>query len=1356
MHILIEIEPLDAVDGSRPLIRLCSAEDRKLTGLGGQRWIPGIAKKPTLSMRLFDGDFTADVENGSASLELRRDALILAYANARRLRWAGAPVRIKRVDASYTATDIFAGRVSAHQSVGNQVAVTAETDGGPFQRNVLYLAYAGTGGAEGGADLKGQLKPWALGQFKNAEPVFVDKVNNVHQVSAYGAIGGVTAVYERGASLGASIGDHPDYAALVAASIPNGRWATCNALGMFRTGAPPYGVITCDGTGDTGAASGLTGDIISRLATGAGVSSGLVDAASLAALNSAVPYPINVILSEQASVIEIAQRLARPCNAQAGVSWLGKLFVARIATGTPALTLHTRGKRQPAVSDSGEQQVSPPYKRIVMGANRSWRVHTLDEIAFAANLIDLGAYNSGTTYREGNIVSLPDQSRWVFVGTTPAAGSLPADGNVNWSRMTDAISITGAYKLVSVANMTIAGDTVTKSSGGTAWNGKARTVQAFVGAVVSGRVPVGGFIALTTDPEASSSYATDDYALYRRDDGRVIRYRNDMAVDIGGWTGNPLFSIEHDGREVRYLMDGVVLDAHAPVAPREAVYGSFALQVPGASITDISFASAGLAGSDGAPGAPGAPGSAGAPGAPGANGVTHYIWIAFADSPDGTVNFTTGAPNGRAYRGEAVNKTTATESTNPADYVWSQYTGPLGFGVVTSSGVQLAGDRLIRLTAGGAWDQGWYSSESFTGGCSVSGRLLTTTDTIFMLGLNTDPAADNDYTSLDHAIYVDWYGGDRRVSVFESGSSVWSSGVGFIDVGDVISIHYDGRAVRYAKNGTVFYTNTTVAAGLTFWMDGSVAWGNGTQPFLQLLSFNGAGAVGATGSAGAPGAPGANGVTLYTHYTYADSSNGVINFTTGTPDGRTWQGVRPNQTSPTESTNPADYTWSPYVGPAAFGLAASSGAEVSGNKLVRTTAWAGSWDQQIYSTEGFYQGATVRFKPLVYSGQMGAVMVGLNTDPASGDWTTLDHAFYLESTGSGVGVLYIAESGSIIATGWNYDESYVFTIVYDNDRVRYYANGTLLRDVDVAADLTFYMDSALAEPGARALLLDFSPVGKRGADGSPGSPGPPGSPGSPGAPGADGPPGAPGADGADGSLAEAIPSFFGVNCYSGGTPKPGQLASIAGQLRLRIGSTVVTAGVTYSVVSQTNMPGISIDGAGNFGGVTAILDVNASAVLKANYAGVDYPVTIAARRIVDGSAANSGSAAITNFPASSSYAAAAAGVTLSVPNGAWLYADASCTYGPTSSGTYTAQIKLTYQNITDGGAETDFPTTAEHPATGGAANTSDPDGVSTNAAIQNTSGGTKSFTIRAYARRAAGGGSIPSGNLFGSLNGSVP
>jgi len=457
MHVLIELTPLDPVTGTRPTLRLSSTQDRTVNGLNSVRWWPGILRKPSLSIGLFDGDFTSVAAPGQAALDLSLVALEKLDSSARRFVWAGAGIAIYAGTSgqSWPWASVFSGKVKSFRAAASKLSVTATIDDEPFSVQVLSASYAGTGGIEGGADIKGKPKPWAFGAPKNIEPVLIDSVNSVFQVSAYGAIKNVVTLYERGAAFGASYGDYANYAALVAAAIPAGRWATCLASGLIRLGAPPYGLITADIEGDYqgGTWRRLPGAILQRIASALSISSGALDTTSLNALDTyAATLPsggnISLYLTEQGDFLDLAQRIVLSFNAQACISLLGQLFVARATIGSSVATLDSQQTRLPRVTECVETDVSPPYSKIQMGAQKCWRVHTFDEIAFQAELIDKGQYDAAVAYREGNIVTMVDGSRWVFIGATPLTGSTPSDANANWDRMADAVSLPLGSNLV--------------------------------------------------------------------------------------------------------------------------------------------------------------------------------------------------------------------------------------------------------------------------------------------------------------------------------------------------------------------------------------------------------------------------------------------------------------------------------------------------------------------------------------------------------------------------------------------------------------------------------------------------------------------------------------------------------------------------------------------------------------------------------------------------------------------------------------------------------------------------------------------------------------------------------------------
>jgi hypothetical protein len=438
------IQPLDPGTGNRVTLRVSAHNDalvgRAVNGLDAERWEPAMVGAPVLRQSLFDGSFQSAAAPASASLPLAMETLKATWPDADTYAWTGAPVEIYSEDhtTAWPWTARFKGKVASFARAGQTLALSVAVDAEPFAADVLTATYAGTGGAEGGADLKGRAKPLVLGWALNVEPVLINAVDSVYQFSGYGPIEAVSTLYERGADYGAVGSDYANYAALVGAAVPPGGWATCLAEGMIRLGAPAYGVITADLKGHeiSGSTPRRTGAFIDAICDLAGIDPSLVDGGSLTALDTAVARNVNLALFEQTNVLALAQRLALPCNAQAGIGIDGRLFVARVDFGaTQQFVLDARGAALPQVTDSREDTVSPPFWRVVLGANRAWRVHTPEEIAFYAPLIDMGLWDILTVYREGNIVELADESRWLYVATTPSAGNVPQSGSAFWASL---------------------------------------------------------------------------------------------------------------------------------------------------------------------------------------------------------------------------------------------------------------------------------------------------------------------------------------------------------------------------------------------------------------------------------------------------------------------------------------------------------------------------------------------------------------------------------------------------------------------------------------------------------------------------------------------------------------------------------------------------------------------------------------------------------------------------------------------------------------------------------------------------------------------------------------------------------
>jgi|GEM_PF-2215097 len=432
---------IDAYDGATATtLRMASHDDDRLCHLDGQTWWPVIAKLPTLRYDFFDGSFDGgSITSPSGTLEANIEAIPflprLAIHDARIRIWGG---ELGDAFSSFVLT--FDGRVKEQPSVdGGAMSISFGADDSWLDQPML-ATYAGTGGAEGGTDLEGQVKTLALGAPRFVPATLVDAVDNIYQLSGYGTLNGFEVAFERLNRFGAPSANAASFAALKSGAVTRGQWATCRAQGFVKFGAPPEGLLSFHLQGDAvGGWSRLPGDIIRRIATIAGGAARL-SAADVAALNAARPWPLSIVVNAQTTARELIQRIAMSVNAVAYVDWLGVLRLSAIGIGAASMTIAADGSSLPPVADVQQIETSAPYWKIAQGAAVTWQVHGLNDIAFSAPLNPRGPYDPDETYREGDMVTLPNGSQWLFIGTTPAKGSAPADNNPNWFRLSDAIT----------------------------------------------------------------------------------------------------------------------------------------------------------------------------------------------------------------------------------------------------------------------------------------------------------------------------------------------------------------------------------------------------------------------------------------------------------------------------------------------------------------------------------------------------------------------------------------------------------------------------------------------------------------------------------------------------------------------------------------------------------------------------------------------------------------------------------------------------------------------------------------------------------------------------------------------------
>ncbi|GER00931.1 hypothetical protein JCM17845_15540 [Iodidimonas gelatinilytica] len=248
--------------------------------------------------------------------------------------------------------------------------------------------------------------------------------------------GGVAAAFERAVAFPAAVATFDSYDNLAQAldngEVPPGFYAVAPAQGLIGFGAPPSGVLTLDVVPRVNLRT--PGEVMAALAGLAGASD-RVDLSSLAALDAALAalnpqasITLSIYQRDKSPVRQLLQEIAQSCNAAAGVDWRGKFIAPRIpGASSPALILRSDGGARPAVLDIEELDVGPPFWRLQMGAERNWRVHSFDEVAFATSLVDRGDFDINETYREGNIVRAGDGARYLYISPTPTTGNTPPD-----------------------------------------------------------------------------------------------------------------------------------------------------------------------------------------------------------------------------------------------------------------------------------------------------------------------------------------------------------------------------------------------------------------------------------------------------------------------------------------------------------------------------------------------------------------------------------------------------------------------------------------------------------------------------------------------------------------------------------------------------------------------------------------------------------------------------------------------------------------------------------------------------------------------------------------------------------------
>ncbi|WP_421988528.1 hypothetical protein [Roseococcus sp.] len=288
-----------------------------------------------------------------------------------RLAVDGRPVTVSLLghrSAAYAErVTLLAGVGRAWRTDARLLRLTAVSQAYRLDVPMLGL-YGGTGGADGGEDLKGKPIQEVWGLCRGAGLQLVDAARGIYLVSAR-QVEAILAVYVRGASVTPGT-MRVSYAVLAATSATGGTWDWTIAPGgtFIRLGSNPDGTVTADVQGD--AASGYVATLASMMRVILGRFGASVSAATFDSMAAVAPGVAGLVLAEQANVAEVLTRLA-----SAGAMWWGDAGDGRIALGRLAAPDTDGGVLLDQEGILGEvEPMAPPATlwRVVATYRRNW------------------------------------------------------------------------------------------------------------------------------------------------------------------------------------------------------------------------------------------------------------------------------------------------------------------------------------------------------------------------------------------------------------------------------------------------------------------------------------------------------------------------------------------------------------------------------------------------------------------------------------------------------------------------------------------------------------------------------------------------------------------------------------------------------------------------------------------------------------------------------------------------------------------------------------------------------------------------------------------------------------------------
>lgn len=276
-----------------------------------------------------------------------------------------------------------AGPLSAEQDI---IRLRIESLSNRLQGRMQSSTYAGTGGQQGTADMAGRTLPLAFGRCLNVSAQLVDPALLTYQLNS-GTMDSITEIYDAGVSVPFDA-DYASYAALEAASVLPGSYASSLGAGFIRLGSIPTGQITADVRGSN-ADDGFTtysdqcAPIIRKaLVLHGGLVSAELDTASFTTFDALQPESIGIFLpsGDQTTIEDFIGQVAFACGAVVGQDQSGLYRILRL--DPPAANAHwDLTDRNIHRIDREPLPYRIPWETWGVGYQRNWTVQRDADLA---------------------------------------------------------------------------------------------------------------------------------------------------------------------------------------------------------------------------------------------------------------------------------------------------------------------------------------------------------------------------------------------------------------------------------------------------------------------------------------------------------------------------------------------------------------------------------------------------------------------------------------------------------------------------------------------------------------------------------------------------------------------------------------------------------------------------------------------------------------------------------------------------------------------------------------------------------------------------------------------------------------